>query len=506
MMWRRSFSRPGIARLAVLHPALAALAALPGARGEAQHLHLHRAAFQRARQDVAAHRRHRDRPAAHRAGIVDQQRHHGVAEFGVPFALVGQRLHRVDHHARQPAGVEHALPPDRTPRPGSAAPAAGAAAGWPAWRPRLADAATAGRAAGAAAPVRRGRTDPRPSISSSKCRVIGAIDRARRSASGRSRRGCGPPGRSSPSATAASSSDSLPSSSAASPSISSGCAPSIDFGLGLRSGPRPPADCPAGRTARRRPRRPRSGRPARPRPRPRPGPARPAACARRGRTRSGRPASRASRPARRRPSSPSVSRHRSSTRCAGCRRRLAGHLLARQQGQRRGDRQLVLARHAVVAFGLALLGQLARADWPRRRPCAARRPPRRAPAPARRRRPSPRAAPACARRARASSWWRSRSASASAAPRSLRHLGRRQRAGRQRQPRALAGQAGRPGLERHLHVGLLGDRAQRAGGGALEVLGAGVVLARGPLMSADRQAGSCWRVKPPVGISSLKQR
>ena len=81
------------------------------------------------------------------------------------------------------------------------------------------------------------------------------------------------------------------------------------------------------------------------------------------------------------------------------RRRLARHLLARQQGQRRRDRQLVLARHAVVAFGLALLAPASRADWPRRPPCGASPPPRRAPARARRRRPSPRVAPACARRA-----------------------------------------------------------------------------------------------------------
>src|SRR4051812_24795893 len=52
----------GIARLAVLHPALTALPALPGTGGEAEDLDLHGAALERAREDVAAHRRDRDRP------------------------------------------------------------------------------------------------------------------------------------------------------------------------------------------------------------------------------------------------------------------------------------------------------------------------------------------------------------------------------------------------------------------------------------------------------------
>jgi len=40
------------------------------------------------------------------------------------------------------------------------------------------------------------------------------------------------------------------------------------------------------------------------------------------------------------------------------RRDFAGQTFAGQQGQHLVDRQLVLAGHAVVAFGLAFLGQL----------------------------------------------------------------------------------------------------------------------------------------------------
>ena len=99
----------GIGGLAGLQPGLARLAALPGARGEAEDLDLDAAALERARQDIGADRRDGDRPAAHRAGIVEQQRHHGVAEIRVLLLLEGQRLHRVDDDARQARGVEHAF-------------------------------------------------------------------------------------------------------------------------------------------------------------------------------------------------------------------------------------------------------------------------------------------------------------------------------------------------------------------------------------------------------------
>ena len=115
-MWRRSLSRPGLRGLPSAtqrsreEPPFQARVVKP------EYLDLDRAALQRARQDVAAHGRHRDRPAAHAAGIVDQQRHHRVAEIGVALAFVGQRDHRVGHHAGQPAGVEHALLEVEIPR------------------------------------------------------------------------------------------------------------------------------------------------------------------------------------------------------------------------------------------------------------------------------------------------------------------------------------------------------------------------------------------------------
>ena len=96
-------------RLAGPQPFLARLAALPGARGEAEDLDLDAAALQRARQDVGAGRGDRDRAAAHGAGIVEEQRHDGVAEGGLALLLEGERRERVDDHARQPRRVEDAL-------------------------------------------------------------------------------------------------------------------------------------------------------------------------------------------------------------------------------------------------------------------------------------------------------------------------------------------------------------------------------------------------------------
>src|SRR5690348_14303142 len=70
----------GIGRLAGGKPGFARLPALPGAGGEAENLDLDAATLQRARQDIGAGRSHRDRAAAHRAGIVEQQRDHRIAE------------------------------------------------------------------------------------------------------------------------------------------------------------------------------------------------------------------------------------------------------------------------------------------------------------------------------------------------------------------------------------------------------------------------------------------
>ena len=106
MMWRRSLSRPGLAGLAGLQPLLARLAALPGPRGEAEDLDLDAAALQRAGQDVGARRRDRDRAPAHRAGVVEKERDHRVAEVRVLLALERERLERIDDDARQPRRIE----------------------------------------------------------------------------------------------------------------------------------------------------------------------------------------------------------------------------------------------------------------------------------------------------------------------------------------------------------------------------------------------------------------
>ncbi len=162
----------------------------------------------------------------------------------------------------------------------------------------------------------------------------------------------------------------------------------------------------------------------------------------------------------------------------GFRHRLAGHAFAGEQGERGGDRQLLFPRHAVVAFGLAFLGELGvqvggdtghvpRADGFH---------------PGLFQRVVHVAGLAPVRHARVvhgvvvvAQPQRDRVRRAA----QLGHLGRRQGAGGQRQAGALAGHAGGAGLEIHLHVGDFRDRAQHAGGGALEVVGAGVVLGGG---------------------------
>jgi hypothetical protein len=149
-------------------------------------------------------------------------------------------------------------------------------------------------------------------------------------------------------------------------------------------------------------------------------------------------------------------------------RDLAGHLLARQQRQRRADGQLVLPRHAVVALGLAFLGQLgAEVGGDARHVARAndldtslfervigilRLAPRRH-----------------AGGMQGVVVMTQAQSERIGLAAQFRHLRRRQRPRGQRQAGALAGQAGWAGLER--------DGAQDARRGALELLGARVVLA-----------------------------
>lgn len=90
-------------------PRLARLPALPGARREAENLDLDTAALQRPRQNVGARRRYCDRASAHRAGIVEQQRHHRVAEGRFLLVHERQRMERIGDHARQPRRIENAF-------------------------------------------------------------------------------------------------------------------------------------------------------------------------------------------------------------------------------------------------------------------------------------------------------------------------------------------------------------------------------------------------------------
>ena len=90
-------------------PFLARLTALPRLRRKAKDFDFDAAAFEGARENIGTACRDHDRTAAHRARIVEKQRHHGVAEFGVAFALVRQRAGWIGDDARQACGVEHAF-------------------------------------------------------------------------------------------------------------------------------------------------------------------------------------------------------------------------------------------------------------------------------------------------------------------------------------------------------------------------------------------------------------
>ena len=87
-------------------PLLARLAALPLPRREAEDFDLDAAALQRAGEDIGAAGGDHDRPSAHRAGIVEQQRDHRVAEGRVALLLEGERLEPIGDDAREPRGIE----------------------------------------------------------------------------------------------------------------------------------------------------------------------------------------------------------------------------------------------------------------------------------------------------------------------------------------------------------------------------------------------------------------
>ena len=108
---------PGVRRLALRQPQLPRLAPFPGPRREAENLDLDSAALQGAGEDVGARRRDADGTPAHGAGIVDQQRHHRVAEIRFLLLLVGQGMQWVGDDARQPGGVEQPFVEVELPRP-----------------------------------------------------------------------------------------------------------------------------------------------------------------------------------------------------------------------------------------------------------------------------------------------------------------------------------------------------------------------------------------------------
>jgi hypothetical protein len=178
----------------------------------------------------------------------------------------------------------------------------------------------------------------------------------------------------------------------------------------------------------------------------------------------------------------------------GLRRRWPVMRSRASKGQRRGQRQLVLAGHAVVALGLAGVGQAgAEVGGDAGHVAAAHRLHAHV-----LQRVEHLLGLAAGGQAGGVDRFRmvaepQRRRVGRAAQ--LRHLGRRQGARRQRQAHALAGHAAGAGLEGHLHLGVgVRHRAQRAGGGALEFLLAGEVLHRG-VASASLRPPARFRLR-----------
>src|SRR6478752_5390384 len=104
MMWRRSLSRPGLdglpceSQLSRDWPPFQARVVKPKI-----------STLTPQRSSVRAKMSAQVAASAHRAGIVEQERDHRVAEVGVLLALERQRMQRIDDHARQPRRIEQAL-------------------------------------------------------------------------------------------------------------------------------------------------------------------------------------------------------------------------------------------------------------------------------------------------------------------------------------------------------------------------------------------------------------
>ena len=195
-------------------------------------------------------------------------------------------------------------------------------------------------------------------------------------------------------------------------------------------------------------------------------------------------------------------------------RGLAGQAFARDQAERRGQRQLVLARHAVVALGLAFLRELG--AQVRGHAGHELRPNGLDAHLLERIEHLARLAPAgdarCVERfvvgAQAEGGGVGRAAQ-------LRHLGRRQGACGQRQAHALARHTRRAGLEGDLYLGVgMRDGAQRAGGGALELFLAREVLlghrgpsdgAVGPAVLQDARASSATPRRASRGLRTERR-
>src|SRR5450759_4019218 len=106
--------RSGFVRL---KPGFARLAALPGPCREAKNFDLDAATLQGAGQNIGAGGGDRDRPPAHRAGVINEQAHHRIAEIHILLTFEGKWLPRIGDHARQPRRIEDAFIEVEFPEP-----------------------------------------------------------------------------------------------------------------------------------------------------------------------------------------------------------------------------------------------------------------------------------------------------------------------------------------------------------------------------------------------------
>ena len=95
--------------LSSTQPFFAGLAALPGLGGEAQNFNFHAAALEGSGEDVSTGCGNGYGTTTHGTGIIEQQGHHGIAEFGILFHFERKRMHGINDNAHEAGGIQYAF-------------------------------------------------------------------------------------------------------------------------------------------------------------------------------------------------------------------------------------------------------------------------------------------------------------------------------------------------------------------------------------------------------------